>query len=248
MPLLEGQNISRFFGGVRALSDVSFHVDEGEILGLIGPNGAGKTTLFNVICGTYPPSSGAVIFAGENISGLKPHDICRKGIARTFQLTRSFGNLSVLENVMIGSLFGKDCCKRMNPARSEAIELLEFGELKDKMNMSASSLIQVDARRLELVRALAAHPRLLFLDEVMAGLNPVDIVKSMDLVQKIRDEKGITILMVEHIMKSVMTISDRIIVLSSGQLISRGTPREVADDPAVIEAYLGGTDELEQYG
>jgi len=120
--------------------------------------------------------------------------------------------------------------------------------LKDKMNMSASSLIQVDARRLELVRALAAHPRLLFLDEVMAGLNPVDIVKSMDLVQKIRDEKGITILMVEHIMKSVMTISDRIIVLSSGQLISRGTPREVADDPAVIEAYLGGTDELEQYG
>jgi len=248
MPLLEGQDVCRFFGGLRALSGVNFHVDEGEIMGLIGPNGAGKATLFNVICGTYTPTRGAITFAGEDITGLKPHHICRKGIARTFQLTRSFGGLSVLENVMIGSLFGKDSHKKMKPAREEALELLEFGGLKDKADMPAGGLIQVDARRLELVRALAAHPRLLFLDEVMAGLNPVDIVKSMDLVQKIRDEKGITILMVEHIMKSVITISDRVIVLSGGQLISRGTPQEVAKDPAVIEAYLGGTDELEQYG
>ena len=239
MRIIEGIDISKHFGGVLALNNVSFHVDEKEIVGLIGPNGAGKTTLFNVTCGFYSPDRGVIKFEGEKISGLKPHQICRKGIARTFQITRSFSDMTVLQNVMIGALFGKDAQKNVKGAREEAIQLMEFAGLREKAEMPVESLTSIDARRLELVRALAAKPKILLLDEVMAGLNPSEVSEAMELIQKLRDERGITILMVEHIMKSVMGISDRVIVLASGQLIAEGTPQEVSVDPAVIQAYLG---------
>ena len=243
MPFLEVENVSKHFGGVAALSDVSFHVDKGEIVGLIGPNGAGKTTLFNVICCVYRPNSGIIKFKGSKITGLKPHHICRGGIARTFQITKSFGNLSVLENIMIGSLFGKKSHGSLKIAGEEARQLIEFTGLIGKGDMPAGSLISADARRLELARALAAKPEILLLDEVMAGLNPSDVGEAMTLIQRLRNEMRITIFMVEHIMKSVMGVSDRIIVLESGRKIAQGTPKEVSENPAVIEAYLGKVEE-----
>jgi len=239
MRFLEAENVSKHFGGVAALSNVSFHVDKGEIVGLIGPNGAGKTTLFNVICCVYPPDSGIIKLNGSKITGLKPHHICRGGIARTFQITKSFGNMSVLENIMIGSLFGKESHGSLRIAGEEARQLIEFTGLIGKAGISAGSLISADARRLELARALAAKPEILLLDEVMAGLNPSEVGEAMKLIQRLRYEMRITIFMVEHIMKSVMGVSDRIIVLESGRQIAEGTPKEVSENPAVIEAYLG---------
>jgi len=239
MRLLEGQNVSKHFGGITALSNVSFYVDEGEIAGLIGPNGAGKTTLFNVICCAYPPDSGTIKFKGSKITGFKPHQVCRRGIARTFQITKSFANMSVRENIMVGSLFGKERQGSLKIAREEATQLMEFTGLIGKADIPAGSLISVDTRRLELARALAAKPEILLLDEVMAGLNPSEVAEAMKLIQRLRNETGITIFMVEHIMKSVMGISDRIIVLESGKQIAEGTPKEVSENPAVIEAYLG---------
>ena len=242
MTFLEGKGLVKNFGGVAAVNDVSFHIDRGEIVGLIGPNGAGKTTLFNLICGVYPPSSGIIIFEGGEISGLKPYHICRKGIARTFQLTKSFVNLSVVENVMVGVIFGKESRENLKSARERAMKLIEFGGLTGKADLPASSLIQVDARRLELIRALATNPKLLLLDEVMAGLNPSDITKAIDLVKRIRGKMGVTILMVEHVMASIMTVSDRVIVLANGQIVCDVTPQEVCEDPGVIEVYLGKTE------
>jgi len=239
MTFLEGKGLVKKFGGVAAVSNVSFHIDRDEIVGLIGPNGAGKTTLFNLICGVYPPSSGMIIFEGGEISGLKPYRICRKGIARTFQLTKSFINLSVVENVMVGVIFGKEGRENLKSARERAMQLIEFGGLTGKADLPASSLIQVDARRLELIRALATTPKLLLLDEVMAGLNPSDITKAIDLIRRIRDKLGVTILMVEHVMASIMSVSDRVIVLANGRIVRDGTPLEVCEDPAVIEVYLG---------
>jgi len=239
MRLLEGEKVSKHFGGVAALSNVSFHVDEGEIVGLIGPNGAGKTTLFNVIGGVYSPDSGTIKFKGAKISGRRPHQISRRGIARTFQITKSFADMSVCENIMIGSLFGKERQRSLKVAREEAMRIAEFTGLGEKADMPAGSLFSADSRRLELARALAAKPDLLLLDEVMAGLNPSEVAEAMKLIKKLRDEMGITIFMVEHIMKSVMGISDRVIVLESGRLIAEGTPKEVSENPAVIEAYLG---------
>jgi len=242
MRLLEGQNVSKHFGGIAALTNVNFHVDEGEIVGLIGPNGAGKTTLFNVICCFYPLDGGTIKFKGSKITGLKPHQVCRRGIARTFQITRSFANMTVRENIMVGSLFGKSRGS-VKIAREEAIQLMEFTGLTGKADILAVSLISADARRLELARALAAKPEILLLDEVMAGLNPSEVAEAMKLMQRLRNEMGITIFMVEHIMKSVMGISDRIIVLASGRQIAEGTPKEVSENPVVIEAYLGETRE-----
>ena len=239
MLFLEAENVSKHFGGVAALSNVSFHVDKGEIVGLIGPNGAGKTTLFNVICCVYPPDNGIIKLNGSKITGLKPHHICRGGIARTFQITKSFGNMSVLENIMIGSLFGKESHRSLRIAGEEARQLMEFTGLIGKAGIPAGSLISADARRLELARALAAKPEILLLDEVMAGLNPSEVGEAMKLIQRLRNEMRITIFMVEHIMKSVMGVSDRIIVLKSGRQIAEGTPKEVSENPAVIEAYLG---------
>jgi len=239
MQLLEGIGVNKYFGGVTALSNVSFHVDEGEIVGLIGPNGAGKTTLFNVIFGTYLPNSGLIKFKGEKITGLKPHQICRKGIARTFQITKTFAKMSVLENAMVGALFGRDSKDDLKSAREEAMRLIEFSKLTEKANMLVESLTSADARRLELARGLAAKPEVLLLDEVMAGLNPSEVNQAMELIKKIRDDMGVTVFMVEHIMKSVMGISDRVIVLANGQQIAEGTPKEVSEDPRVVEAYLG---------
>lgn len=239
MRFLEAENVSKHFGGVAALSNVSFHVDKNEILGLIGPNGAGKTTLFNVICCVYPPDNGIIKVNGSKITGLKPHHICRGGIARTFQITKSFGNMSVLENIMIGSLFGKESHGSLRIAAEEARQLMEFTGLTGKEGIPAGSLISADARRLELARAVAAKPEILLLDEVMAGLNPSEIGEGMELIQRLRNEMGITIFMVEHIMKSVMGVSDRIIVLESGRQIAEGTPKEVTENPVVIKAYLG---------
>lgn len=243
MRLLEGEAVTKYFGGITALRNVSFHIDEGEIVGLIGPNGAGKTTLFNVICCGYHPDGGVIKFKGEKITGLKPHQICRKGIARTFQIPRSFANMSVLENVMVGALFGKDNQEDLKGAREKAIRLMGLTGLIEKANTPAGSLTSIDARRLELVRALAAKPEILLLDEVMAGLNPSEVAEAMALIQSLRNKMGITIFMVEHIMKSVMGISDRITVLENGQKIAEGTPKEISEDPKVIGAYLGEAEE-----
>lgn len=238
MPLLEGKRVTRYFGGLAAVQKVDFHVEQGEIVGLIGPNGAGKTTLFNLISGALAPQSGEIWFKGENITGMKPHVICRKGIARTFQLVRVFPNMSVLENVLLGVLFGKSDGCTMGQARAEAEKWLDYVGLSAMKDVPARSLTLANQKRLEVARALATGPELLLLDELMAGLNPTEVAQAMDLVRRIR-EQGITVFMVEHVMKAIMGICDRIIVLHHGEKIAEGTPQEIATNRTVIEVYLG---------
>lgn len=238
MPLLEGKRVTRYFGGLAAVQKVDFHVEQGEIVGLIGPNGAGKTTLFNLISGALAPQSGEIWFKGENITGMKPHVICRKGIARTFQLVRVFPNMSVLENVLLGVLFGKSDGRTMGQARAEAEKWLDYVGLSTMKDVPARSLTLANQKRLEVARALATGPELLLLDELMAGLNPTEVAQAMDLVRRIR-EQGITVFMVEHVMKAIMGICDRIIVLHHGEKIAEGTPQEIATNRTVIEVYLG---------
>lgn len=244
MAILKGTGINKRFGGLLALNNIDFHVDKDEIVSLIGPNGAGKTTLFNVICGFHAPDSGVIEFGGEKINGLKPHQICRKGVARTFQVTRSFHQMTVLENIVVGALFGHCAKQSIKAAREKAMQLLELTGFLGKAHTPVTSLTAIDARRLEVIRAVAANPTVLLLDEVMAGLNPTEVAEAMKLVKRLRDELGITILMVEHVMKSVMGISDRVLVLANGGLIAEGSPREIGENPAVIEAYLGSTEHL----
>lgn len=239
MTLLEGKRITKRFGGLAALNDVDFYVNEGEIVGLIGANGAGKTTLFNIIDGIYPPSAGEVNFCGERITGLRPSQICKKGIGRTFQLVKPFGNLSVLTNVMIGRLFGRDGQRDLTAAKEDALKILKFVGLGEKANVPARSLTIADRKRLEVARALGTNPRLLLLDEVLAGLNPTETGEAMKLVEKIRKDMGITIFMIEHVMKALIGLSDRVIVLHYGRKIAEGTAQEIPNNPAVIEAYLG---------
>lgn len=240
MGLLEGKNVSKSFGGLTALSGVDFVLEKGEILGLIGPNGAGKTTLFNLITGAYRPSSGRIRFLGKDISGSKPHTICRYGIARTYQLVRPFANLTVLENVLVGIYFGRAGGKSnsQRAAYSEAERLLDLVGLAGKIKERAEHLTLMERRRLEIARALATQPSVLLLDEVICGLNPTETAQTMDLIRGLRD-RGITIFMIEHVMKAIMGLSDRIMVLHHGELIAQGTPEEVANDRRVIEAYLG---------
>jgi branched-chain amino acid transport system ATP-binding protein len=227
-----------------AVRSVDIAVDSGEIVGLIGPNGAGKTTLFNLITGTFRPNRGAIKFEGRDITGLAPHARCKLGIARTFQLVRPFANLSVLDNVAVGSVYGRVPANSRRAAESAARETLELLGLAGRADQAARSLTLVDRKRLELARALATHPKLLLLDELLAGLNPSEVVVAMELVRRIRDS-GITIVMVEHLVKALFGVSDRVAVLSAGEKISEGTPEQVAQDANVIDAYLG-TDHNEQ--
>jgi branched-chain amino acid transport system ATP-binding protein len=238
MSLLEGEKVTKNFGGLAAVSGVDFHVDQGEVVGLIGPNGAGKTTLFNLISGALPLKSGVIKFKGERISGLKPHQICRRGVARTFQSVKVFANMPVLQNVLLGSLFGTPSGMSSADANKEATTLLEFVGLSAVRVTLARDLTLVNQKRLEVARALATKPELLLLDEVMAGLNPTEVAEAMELVTRIRD-RGVTVFMIEHVMKAIMSVCDRIMVLHHGEKIAEGMPREIANNKTVIEVYLG---------
>ena len=238
MHILEGKGLSKYFGGLAAVSEVDFYVDQGEVVGLIGPNGAGKTTLFNLISAAEIPRVGKIIFKGKNITGLRRDKICHMGIARTFQTVKIFADMSALENVRVGAFFGSP--KSVSPAHAtrEAMELLEFVGLSKACNTPARDLTLANQKRLEVARALATKPELLLLDELMAGLNHTEVAQAMDLVKLIRD-KGITIVMIEHVMRAIMNVCDRIIVLNYGKKIAEGTPQEIANSKTVIEVYLG---------
>jgi len=229
------RNLSKRFGGLRAVQDVSFSVNENETVALIGPNGAGKTTSFNLITGYYRPDVGSVSAFGREIVGLRPHDICAHGLARTFQVAKPFGAMTVLANVMTGA-FLRD--KNIHIAAEKAREAIEFVGLSAKQNMPARDLTTIDQRRLEMARALATQPRLLLLDEVMAGLNPAEIDQAVALVGKL-SQRGLTIVIVEHVMRAIMAVARHIVVLDHGQKIAEGNPKEIVANPEVIRAYLG---------
>lgn len=233
--LLEIKNLSKRFGGLQAINDLTLQVQEGEILGLIGPNGAGKTTLFNLISGVFTPDTGEIRFKGENITRLKPYQICKKGICRTFQIAQPFREMSVLKNIMIGAFVHSP---EVNKVEKEAEEILDFVGLEGKKEMLAKELTTIDQRRLEVARALATKPKLLLLDETMAGLNPKECDEAVLLIKKIR-EKGVTLIVVEHVMRAIMSLSERIIVLDYGAKIAEGEPEKIRNDEKVIRAYLG---------
>jgi len=235
MPLLEIKGLHKYFGGLRAVCDVSLCIEEGEVLALIGPNGAGKTTIFNVVTGFLPADAGEVIFGGEDVLGLRPHEICAKGIARTFQIVRPFLAMSVLDNVTVAALLRN---KSINQAQKKAEGVLEFLGLSEKAHLPASALTLPDRKRLEVARALATDPRILLLDEVMAGLTPLEIDHFVELL-KIVNQRGITIFLIEHVMRGVMALSQRVAVLNYGRKIAEGSPEEVTTNREVIEAYLG---------
>ncbi|HUT72043.1 MAG TPA: ABC transporter ATP-binding protein [Desulfatiglandales bacterium] len=238
MRILEGEGVRKYFGGLAALHNVNFNINQGEAVGLIGPNGAGKTTLFNLISGSLPATAGEIRYKGKKITGLKPYQICKKGVARTFQSAQLFAGLTVFENALAASLFGKKRAISVPDAEKEAKELLEFVGLSTVGAVLARDLPVANQKRLEVARALATKPELLLFDEVMAGLNPTEMAQAMELITKIRN-KGITLFMIEHVMKAIMKVCDRIIVLHHGSKIAEGTPEEIATNRTVVEVYLG---------
>lgn len=235
MAILEINHVSKFFGGLAANSDVSFSMDEGMIMGLIGPNGAGKTTLFNCITGYYPPSRGEVLFKGQRMNGLQPDRVCKLGMARTWQKVRPLAKLSVLDNVMVGALCRTGSVKT---AREMAMEQLKVVRLDNRAAFLAGGLPIGERKKLEMARVLATQPKLLLLDEVMGGLNPAESEEIIQLILDIK-KQGITQMVIEHDMKAIMRISDRIVVLNSGEKLAEGIPEEIVKNPEVITAYLG---------
>ncbi len=236
--MLQVDRISKHFGGLRALSDLSFDIAQGEIVGLIGPNGSGKSTAFNVITGFLPATSGTVVFNGETITGLPAHEVARRGMARTFQLVRPFRHLTTLDNVLAGCLFGRAKMASKKEAEPRAYEVLELVGLAHKAHVLARDLTIMERKWLEVARALAGDPTLLLLDEFMAGLNPRQIPEALALIRRL-NESGITIVVVEHIIKAITSVCQRVIVLNAGQKLAEGTAVEVIENPHVIEAYLG---------
>ena len=238
MAILEGKAVTKRFGGLAAVSNVDFSVNQGEILGLIGPNGAGKSTLFNLISAALTPRPGRIWFKGKDITGVKPHRICRMGLARTFQNVKIFSKLSVLDNVRMGTFFGAASGGSASRARREAEEILAFVGLTFVKDSPTGDLTLANQKMLEVARSLATRPDVLMLDEMMEGLNPSEVSRAMDLVTRIRD-RGVTVIMIEHVMKAIMSICDRIMVLHHGAKIAEGTPREIVADPIVMQVYLG---------
>jgi branched-chain amino acid transport system ATP-binding protein len=239
LTLLRVKSVSRRFGGVRALDDISFDMQVGEILGLMGANGAGKTTLFSIIAGNIPPSTGEIWFDEHRIDGLGPHRVNRLGVARTFQIVRPFANMTVLENVTVGALYGRGQTKSQPRAREQSMQILDEVGLADRADVLASALTLAGRKRLEVARALATEPRLLLLDEVLAGLNATEARDALDLLRQLRKSRSLSIIVIEHVMKALMQLSERIIVLHDGSKVMEGIPAEVANDPRVIKAYLG---------
>jgi branched-chain amino acid transport system ATP-binding protein len=236
MALLEVRGMSKSFRGLRAVQDVSFDVAEGAIAAMIGPNGAGKTTCFNVVAGVFPPDSGEVSLGGRRITGFRAHEVCRAGIGRTFQVVKPFPQMTVLDNVVVGAL---NAAARVPDAQREARSVLELLHLDGKRGVLAASLTLPERKRLEVARAIATRPRLLLLDEVMAGLRPTEVDEMVGVFRRINRETGLTILLIEHVMRAVMALAARVVVLHHGEKICEGAPEEVVRDPAVLECYLG---------
>lgn len=237
MQILNGSGVNKAFGGRKAVDNVDFHVDENEILGLIGPNGAGKTTLFNLISGAIKADSGTITYKGRVISGMRPYRICHMGLARTFQKAKNFPDMTVRENVLMGAVFGKKGTDNA-AAERKTDEILSFVGLEDFRDKSPGDIALALQKRVEVARALATSPDVLMLDEVMAGLNPTEVGEAMELISKIRGS-GVTIIMIEHVMKAIMSLCDRIIVLHHGQKIEEGTPEHISNSKTVIDVYLG---------
>ncbi|MBR1671714.1 MAG: ABC transporter ATP-binding protein [Fretibacterium sp.] len=236
--IIEVNGLTKSFRGLKAVSDVSFVTEEGAITGMIGPNGAGKSTTFNMICGFYPPTSGTIRYRGQDITGRRAYEFADMGIARTFQIMKPLGNLTVLDNVASSAFFGRHRAKDLRQAREIAAETLEFTGLYTKRDVLAREMGTPDQKRLEMARALATKPDMLFLDEVMAGLNPTETEDAIALIRRINNG-GVTIFLIEHIMRAVVSLCEKVIVLHHGEKIAEGTPDQVMNDPIVMEVYLG---------
>ena len=236
--MIEIDNLGKVFGSRWVLRGLNLRVERGEFLTILGPNGSGKTTLFNTIMGSLKPDHGSILFRSQDITGLKPCQVCQKGIARSFQLTKPFHRMTCLENVMVGRAFGNEAARGLKETKAESEDLLKLVGLAEKKSIPASSLNLIERKRLELARALATHPRLLLLDEMMAGLNPMEMEMAIGLIHQI-NRSGITLIIVEHVMKALLGLSERVVVLEAGRKIAEGPPQEVVQNQDVIRAYLG---------